>query len=44
MSISIESEDDAWRTLSQLVDGELDIESVDDLKFGDWVKSRVYIH
>ena len=44
MSIAIDSEDDAWRTLSQLVNGELDTASVDELEFGDWVKSRVYIH
>ena len=43
MSIAIDSEDDAWRTLSQLVNGELDTASVDELEFGDWVKSRVYI-
>ena len=43
MSIAIDSEDDAWRTLSQLVNGKLDIASVDELEFGDWVKSRVYI-
>ena len=28
----------------QLVNGELDTASVDELEFGDWVKSRVYIH
>ncbi|MBT6524703.1 MAG: hypothetical protein HOL57_01825 [Marinovum sp.] len=44
MSIAIDSEDDAWRTLSQLVNGKLDIASVDELEFGDWVKLRVYIH
>ena len=44
MSIAIDSEDDAWRTLSQLGNGELDTASVDELEFGDWVKSRVYIH
>ena len=43
MSIAIDSEDDAWRILSQLVNGKLDIASVDELEFGDWVKSRVYI-
>ena len=43
MSIAFDSEDDAWRTLSQLVNGELDTASVDELEFGDWVKSRVYI-
>ena len=36
MSIAIDSEDDAWRTLSQLVNGELDTASVDELEFGDW--------
>ena len=44
MSIAIDSEDDAWRILSQLVNGELDTASVDELEFGDWVKLRVYIH
>ena len=44
MSIAIDSEDDAWRTLSQLANGELDTASVDELEFGDWVKLRVYIH
>ena len=44
MSIAIDSEDDAWRILSQLINGKLDIASVDELEFGDWVKSRVYIH
>ena len=41
MSIAIDSDEDAWRTLSQLVNGELDTASVDELEFGDWVKSRV---
>ena len=36
MSIAIDSEDDAWRILSQLVNGELDTASVDELEFGDW--------
>jgi hypothetical protein len=44
MSIAIDSEYDAWRFLSQLVEGELDTASVDELAFGDWVKLRVYIH
>ena len=36
MSIAIDSEDDAWRILPQLVNGELDTASVDELEFGDW--------
>ena len=44
MSNSVDSENDVWRILSQLVEGELDTASVDELEFGDWVKFRVYIH
>ena len=43
MSIAIDSEDDAWRTLSQLINGELDTASVDELEFGDWVKLERFL-
>lgn len=43
MPIKIGSEDEAWDVLSQLIDGALDIQSIEELEFGDWVKSSVYI-
>lgn len=43
MSIEISSEAAAWELLEQLLSNEIEIESVDDLVFGDWVKAKVYI-
>ncbi|MCG7574428.1 hypothetical protein MHM39_12695 [Phaeobacter sp. CNT1-3] len=43
MLIEINSEQDAWATLHGLINGNLEIDSIDDLRFGDWVGTRVYI-
>lgn len=41
MIIDVKSEDAAWDLLAQMVNGELEIDSLNDLDFGDWVKSSV---
>lgn len=43
MKVEINSEEQAWEVLSELLDGNLHIESLDDLVLGDWVKATVLI-
>lgn len=41
MIIDVTLADAAWDLLSQMINGKLEIESLNDLDFGDWVKSSV---
>lgn len=41
MIIDVKSADAAWDLLSQIISGELEIESLNDLDFGDWINSSV---
>lgn len=43
MSIRIRSEDEAWEVLNGLVQGQIKIDSIDEIELGDWVKSTLYI-
>ena len=43
MQLVINSENDAWAALQGLINDEIDLTSVDDLSFGDWVQTKVYI-
>lgn len=43
MKIKIDSEEEAWSILQQLLNGSLKVENVDDIVFNDWLKNTVYI-
>lgn len=43
MTVTINSEEDAWQTLNDLLAGKLILDSEDKIIFGDWVKASVYI-
>ena len=43
MRVEINSEEQAWEVLSDLLDDKIEIESLDDLVLGDWVKATVLI-
>lgn len=43
MTVTINSEDEAWQTLRDLLEGRLKIDSKEKIVFGDWVKASVYI-
>lgn len=43
MSISIQSEEEAWDVLKQLIDGQIRVRSIDEIQLGGWVKSTIYI-
>ncbi|WP_146161934.1 hypothetical protein [Pseudogemmobacter blasticus] len=43
MTIQIRSEDDAWEVLNGLVEGQIKIDSIDEIELGDWIKSTLYI-
>ena len=43
MTIYIGSEEEAWAVLDSLLSGETTVESIDEIAFGDWLKTTVYI-
>jgi len=43
MRVEINSEEQAWEALAGLLAGEIEVDTLDDLVFGDWVKATVYI-
>ncbi len=43
MQIEINSEDDAWRVLEDLLSGAQTLDDVNDIIFGNWVRTTVYV-
>ncbi len=43
MTITIETEEEAWTTLKGLMDGSIVVDDGNKIEFGDWVKATVYI-
>jgi len=43
MTLKIRSEDEAWEALRGLLQGDITIDSIEEIELGDWVKSTLYI-
>lgn len=43
MTVTINSEEDAWKTLRDLLEGRLKLDKNEKIVLGDWVKTSVYI-